>query len=122
MNDFNLTSGCDQTSDLLAGEAAKWPTDDNRLKSWLCGPLSAIIGDEPAALVQCFIRDGNAEYAVRTSKFTRQARRLGCRLVTWALHSPHLECNSIFGFFNRFLMSFLERKFAGNTVLTVFGR
>ena len=122
MNDSNLTPGCDQTSDLLADEAAKWPPYNNRLKGHLCGPLSVNISDAPAALVQCFIHDGNVEYAVRSSKLARQARRLGCRLVTWALHSPHLECNSIFGFFNRFLMSFLERKFAGNTVLTVFGR
>jgi hypothetical protein len=122
MNDFNLTPGCDQPSDLLAGEAAKWPPDDNRLKSRLCGPLSVMICDEPAALVQCFIHDGNAEYAVRTSKLTCQARRSGCRLVTWALHCPHLEFNPIFGFFNHSLPSFLEHKYPGNTELTVFGR
>ena len=122
MNDFNLTPGCDQTSGHLAGEAGKWHPDDNRLKSRRCGPLSVIISDEPAALVQCFINDGNAEYPVRTSKLTRQARRSGCRLVTWALHSPHLEFNSIFGSFNHSLTSFLEPKYPGNTELTVFGR
>ena len=123
MNDFNLTPGRDQTSDLSAGEGAKWPPDGKGLKSRLCGPLSVIIiSDEPGTLMQCFIHDGNAEYAVRTSKLVRKARRSGCRLVTWALRRPRLEFNSIFGFFNRFLMSFLERKFAGNTVLTVFER